>query len=110
MWVSLHGGEHGGQLSRVDTIEVDEGEPRIVSDVGVGLATAEAHGYGKAQHTALEQLGMALVAGSLGHAVAVGGYLQRVVAAHELYEVSEAVGLGRLVGKALEGVERKLIN
>ena len=110
VWVSLDGSEHGGQLGRVDAIEVHEGEARIGGDVGVGLAASEAHGHGKAEHAALELLGLSLVASLAGIAVGVCGYLQRGVAAHELYEVSEIVGLGRLVGKTLKGVEWKHIN
>ena len=106
VWVGLDGAEHGGHEGGVDTVEVYERESRVGADGLIGLAATEAHGYGEAQHTALEQLGMALVAGSLGHAVAVGGYLQRVVAADELDEAGEAVGLGRLVGEALESVDR----
>ena len=104
--VGLDGGEHGGQLGWVDAIEVHKGKARIGSNVGVGLAASEAHSHGKAEHAALELLGLSLVASLAGTAVGVCGYLQRGVAAHELNEVSEIVGLGRLVGKALEGVER----
>ena len=105
MWVGLDGGEHGGKLLGGDAVEVDEGESREDGDVGIGLTAGEAHGHGEAQHAALELLGLPLVANLAGTAVGVGGYLQREVAAHELNEASEMGGLGRLVGKALEGVE-----
>ena len=106
VWVGLDGGEDSGQLGWVDTIEIYEGESREGGDVGIGLAASKAHGHGKAEHAALELLGLPLVASLTGTAVGVSGYLQRGVVAHELNEVSEMGGLGRLVGKALEGVER----
>ena len=74
-------------------------------DTAAMLSCSFGGGMGQMRETCGAVTGMALVAGSLGHAVAVGGYLQRVVAADELDEAGEAVGLGRLVGEALESVD-----